>query len=143
MLGRRFLRCAACRLRWVPEAAKAPACPACGSTAVRRSFEPFHAGLLLVLLGLGLGAWQLRDRFSDPPPRDARAEARRGAPAATGRVKVARLVVAVEAGPARGRTVTLRKGDPVRIVDRDGAELVVQDRKGNRMRVKREHVTLP
>ena len=143
ILGRRFLRCAACRLRWVPEAGKAPACPACGSTSLRRSFEPFHAGLILVLLGLALGAWQLRDRFSDAPPRDARAEARRGVPAATGRVKVARLVVAVEAGPARGRTVTLRKGDPVRIVDRDGAELVVQDRKGNRMRVKREHVTLP
>jgi hypothetical protein len=143
MLGRRFLRCAACRLRWIPQAAKASACPACGSTAVGRSFEPFHAGLLLVLLGLGLGAWQLRDRFSGPPPREARAEDRRGVPAATGRVKVARLVVAVEAGPARGRTVTLRKGDPLRIVDRDGAELLVQDKKGNRMRVKREHVTLP
>lgn len=143
MLGRRFLRCAACRLRWIPQAARASACPACGSTAVGRSFEPFHAGVLLVLLGLGLGAWQLHDRFSGPPPGEARGEARRVGPSASGRIKVPRLVVAVEAGPARGRTVTLRKGDPVRIVDRDGAELLVQDKKGNRMRVKREHVTLP
>lgn len=143
MLGRRFLRCTTCRLRWIPGAAKASACPACGSTVLRRAFEPFHAGLLLVLLGLGLGAWQLRDRFRGPPPREAVAEARRGGPAVTGRIKAARLVVAAEAGPAVGRTVTLRKGDPVRIVDRDGAELVVQDKKGNRMRVKREHVTLP
>lgn len=150
MLGRRFLRCAACRLRWIPGAAKAPACPACGSTAVRRSFEPFHAGLLLLLLGLGLGAWQLRDRMSAPPPVPA--ELRRGGAAAagrvkgaaaSGRVKVAKLVVTVEAGPARGRTVTLRKGDAVRVLERDGSELLVQDKKGNRMRVKQENVTLP
>src|SRR5574341_1030107 len=115
MVGRRFLRCAACRLRWIPESGKAPACPACGSTTLRRSFEPFHAGLLLVLLGLGLGAWQLRDRLSAPPPRATAVEAKRGA-AASGRIKVARLTVAVEAGPRRGSTVTLRKGDPVRIV---------------------------
>ena len=51
-------------------------------------------------------------------------------------------MVTVEAGPGRGRTVTLRKGDALRVVERDRAELVVQDRKGNRMRVKSEHVTL-
>jgi hypothetical protein len=56
---------------------------------------------------------------------------------------VARQVSAqAEAGPRRGKTVTLRRGDVVEVRARKGETLVVEDASGNQVRVKAKHVEL-
>ncbi len=133
MLGRRFVRCSGCRLRFIPEKRKNVACPACGSKALSRRFEPFHLGLVLLALAAGAGAIELRP--SSPPAGDARP------PRQTARV--ARQVTApAVAGPRRGKPITLRRGDVVEVRTRDGDVLVVEDSSGNEVRVKAKHVEL-
>ena len=58
MLTRSLLQCRACRLTWFPQRGSAAACPACGGTKVGGTFELFHAGIALIVLGL-MG-WFLR-----------------------------------------------------------------------------------
>lgn len=131
MLGRRFVRCGGCRLRFVPEKKKGRACPACGSKALSPSFEPFHLGLVLLVLAAGAGALELRASPSaEPPPRR------------TARVAVRQIAAAAEAGPRRGKTVTLKRGDVVEVRDRDGEVLLVQDAGGNQVRVKAKQLEL-
>jgi len=133
ILHRRFLRCRGCALRWIPERGAAPACPACGSKDLRRRFEPAHLGVLLLVAGVvSAAAGHAR---APAEPRALLGE--------TARIEVKRLDLPVEAGPLRGRTVTLRRGDVVMVKDRAGSTLLVEDAKGNRFRVKAKHVALP
>ncbi len=134
LLGRRFVRCSTCRLRFIPEKKKAGACPACGSKALSRRFEPFHLGVALLVLAAGAGAVELR----------ATAAARPGAEAAprTARVVSRQVAAPAEAGPRRGKTVTLHRGDVVQVRARDGEILLVEDASGNQVRVKAKHVEL-
>ncbi len=53
-----LLRCHACRLTWFPQADAGAACPACGGTQFGGTLELFHAGL--VLIAVGLIGWFLR-----------------------------------------------------------------------------------
>lgn len=68
--------------------------------------------------------------------------ARAAATPVTARVQAKKLVVAVQEGPQRGRKITLRRGDLVEVKDRDESTLLVEDAKGNQVRVKHEHVRL-
>ncbi|HSN93396.1 MAG TPA: hypothetical protein VLS93_19350 [Anaeromyxobacteraceae bacterium] len=125
MLRRRVVRCHGCGLRWIPE--RAPkGCPACGAKDLRRRFEPFHLGLLLLVLALGSGAVELARAAATPD---------------TARIQ-RRLVASVVEGPQRGRRITLRRGDVVEVKSRDGSTLLVEDAQGNRVRLKQEHVQL-
>ncbi len=58
MLTRSLKQCHACRLTWFPQAGAGAACPACGGTKVGGTLEVFHAGI--VLISLGLIGWFLR-----------------------------------------------------------------------------------
>jgi hypothetical protein len=58
MLTRSLKQCHGCRLTWFPQAGGAAACPACGGTRVGGTLEVFHAGI--VLIALGLIGWFLR-----------------------------------------------------------------------------------
>jgi hypothetical protein len=58
MLIKSLQKCRACRLTWFPQAGVGAACPACGGTKVGGTPELFHAGMILVALGL-IG-WFLR-----------------------------------------------------------------------------------
>jgi hypothetical protein len=133
MLGRRFVRCGGCRLRFIPEGKKAPACPACGSKALSRRLEPFHLGLVLLVLGAGAGALELRGAATPVeqprPPERARVVSRQ-------------VAAPARAGPRRGKTVTLRRGDVVKVRGRDGETLLLEDARGNQVRVKAKHVEL-
>lgn len=60
----------------------------------------------------------------------------------TARVQAKKLVVSVVEGPQRGRKITLRRGDVVEVKDRDASTLLVEDAKGNQVRVKHQHVRL-
>lgn len=132
ILHRRFLRCRGCALRWIPERGAALVCPACGSKDLRRKFEPAHLGILLLLAGAASAAvGHVRT------PSEPQAIARE-----TARIEVKRLDLPVEAGPRRGRTLTLRRGDVVVVKDRTGSTLLVEDAKGNQVRVKAKNVTL-
>lgn len=133
MLGRRFVRCSGCRLRFIPEGKKAPACPACGSKALSRRLEPFHLGIVLLVLGAGAGALELRS--AAPPVEQER-------PRATARVVSRQVAAPAQAGPRRGKTVTLRRGDVVQVRARDGEILVIEDARGNQVRVKAKHFEL-
>ena len=53
-----LLRCHACRLTWFPQGDAGAACPACGGTQFGGTLELFHAGL--VLIAVGLIGWFLR-----------------------------------------------------------------------------------
>src|SRR5512138_578932 len=121
--GRRFVRCRRCRLRFIPEKKKASACPACGSKALSRWFEPFHLGLVLLGLAAGAGALELRagggSASEARPPRDS------------ARIVSRQVAAPAEAGPRRGKTVTLKRGDVVQVRARDGETLLVEDASGN------------
>ncbi len=133
-LGRRFVRCGHCRLRFVPEKRKPGACPACGSKALTRRFEPFHLGLALLVLAAGAGALELRA----PSPSAGEARAARQ----TARVVARQVTAPADAGPRRGKVVTLRRGDVVQVRGRDGDAVVVEDASGNQVRLKAKHVEL-
>jgi hypothetical protein len=135
MLGRRFVRCSRCRLRWIPQSGKAGACPACGSKEVKRRLEPFHLGVLLLALAAGAGAVELR-ASATPAAESARVAPR------TGRVVARQLTLAAEAGPRRGKKVRLRRGDVVQVRARHGETLLVEDARGNQVRLKLKHVEL-
>ncbi len=132
ILHRRFLRCRGCALRFIPDRGSAQACPACGSKDLVRRFEPAHLGILLLLGGVATAAagWA-------GAPAEPREPARE-----TARIEAKRLEVPVEAGPLRGRSLTLRRGDVVEVKDRAGSTLIVEDAKGNRFRVKAKYVAL-
>jgi hypothetical protein len=110
----------------VPERAAAK-CPACGSKELRRGFEPFHLGVLLVVLGIAAGGVELGRAATAPE---------------LARVQAKKVVLAVQEGPARGRRITLRRGDVVEVKGRDGETLVVVDAEGNQVRVKLSQVEL-
>jgi len=144
MLGSRFTICGSCLLVWAPGKAgrAARACPRCHGRG-RRAPEPFLLGAVLLAAGLALGGARLA---SAPPAADAvepRAAPRAAASPADQARTSARLVLAVASGPRRGGTVTLRKGQAVKIVRREGATLLVQDSEGNRMYVARNQLTAP
>lgn len=132
VLHRRFLRCRNCSLRFIPERGAGQSCPGCGSKDLRRRFEPAHLGILLLLAGVGTAAVE-----RSGAPAAPREQARE-----TARIETRRLEVPVEAGPLRGRSLVLRRGDVVEVKDRDGAVLLVEDAKGNQVRVKAKHVAL-
>ncbi|HET8538487.1 MAG TPA: hypothetical protein VFL83_01315 [Anaeromyxobacter sp.] len=134
MLRRRFVRCSGCRLRFVPEKKKGLACPACGSKALAPWFEPFHLGLVLLVLAGGAGALELRAAAAPPSARP---------PRTTARVVSRQVTAPAESGPRRGKTVTLRRGDVVQVRAGDGETLLVEDAKGNQVRLRAKHVELP
>jgi hypothetical protein len=105
--------------------------------------EPFHLGAVLLLTGLGLGGVQLAQEPRATAAGEPRAAARTGAATAEHGRANARLVVEVASGPRRGGTVTLRKGQSVKILRREGSTLLVQDGEGNRMYVERNQVAAP
>ena len=134
-----LLKCRACRLSWFPRGETAAGCPACGGTKLGGTLEPFHIGMALILLALA--GWAaplvLGDRAALTLPailqsRPAVAEAERAPPRA-GEVQVP---------PAKGHTVTLRRGDKVRILDRNDRRYLVSDRRGNQLYVTLDKLTL-
>jgi hypothetical protein len=135
ILRRRFVRCGGCGLRWIPE--RAPkACPACGSKALGRGLEPFHLGALFLAASLALGAVELVRAATPGATPDARSRP------PTARIESKKLVVEVEAGPLRGRRITLRRGDVVEVKDQDGSTLLVEDARGNQVHVALKQVKL-
>jgi len=148
MLGSRFTICGSCLLVWAPGKAGrgARACPRCHGRG-RRAPEPFLLGAALLAAGLALGGARLASAPpaapAASPAGDPRAAAKPAAAPADQARTNARLVLAVASGPRRGGTVTLRKGQAVKIVRREGATLLVQDGEGNRMYVARNQLTAP
>ncbi len=138
MMGRRFVRCGRCGLRFIPEKKKAAPCPACGGKALSRWPEPFHLGLVLLFLGAGAGALELRA----PLGRAAAETPARPEPRETARVVSRQVTAPAEAGPRRGKSVTLRRGDVLQVRSRSGETLLVEDARGNQVRVKAKHVEL-
>jgi hypothetical protein len=55
-------------------------------------------------------------------------------------VKARKLTVSVERGPARGKKVTLRRGDKVTIVKREDRRVLVKDRRGNQVYLSSDQV---
>lgn len=172
MLNHKLLRCRACALKWFPRGEAAGACPACGGKDVGGTFELFHLGILLVVLagvawampsmGLSTGDRPVAAALSpvlesrQPPaeaqrahPADAQrarlADPQRGHPAAaplSAVIKAKKLTVHVQRGPAKGHTVTLRRGDKVTILARKERRFLVRDRRGNQVFVPLDKLTL-
>jgi hypothetical protein len=98
---------------------------------------------VLLSIGLALGGVRLAQEPLAVAAAEPRGAGKAGAaPADHGRAN-ARLVVEVASGPRRGGTVTLRKGQTLKIVRREGSALLVQDGEGNRMYVERNQVAAP
>jgi hypothetical protein len=51
MSTKSLAQCHGCRLTWFPQGGAA-GCPACGGTRIGGTFQLFHAGLVLIALGL-------------------------------------------------------------------------------------------
>jgi hypothetical protein len=51
MFTKSLRQCHACRLTWFPQGGAA-GCPACGGTKIGGTLQLFHAGLVLIALGL-------------------------------------------------------------------------------------------
>jgi uncharacterized protein YgiM (DUF1202 family) len=60
----------------------------------------------------------------------------------SGVIKAKKLIVAVQRGPAKGHTVTLRRGDKVTILDRKDRRYLVRDRRGNQVYVPLDKLNL-
>jgi hypothetical protein len=52
MLTRSLQQCHACRLTWFPQSGAGAGCPACGGTKIGGTLELFHAGVVLIAIGL-------------------------------------------------------------------------------------------
>lgn len=158
MLGNKLLQCRSCRLKWIPRGEPATACPACGGQELAGTLELFHVGLLLVVAAgiawvvpsMGQGAGNPGAPASAPapamssvletkrPPADAPRphEAQRAHDAAGPHyavIKAKKITARVQRGPARGHSVTLRRGDKVTILDRKDRQYLVSDRRGNQV----------
>src|SRR5437870_3127291 len=152
MLGKKLVQCRSCRLKWIPKGEPAGTCPACGGKELTGTLELFHVGLALVVFA-GV-AWVVpakgRSPESGPPVATAAAmppvvEAKRTHVAATPHyalIRAKRLTAHVQRGPAKGHTVTLRRGDKVRILDRNDRRYLVSDRRGNQLYVTLDKLTL-
>ena len=149
MLGKKLVQCRSCRLKWIPTGEPAGTCPACGGKELAGAFELFHVGLALVVLA-GI-AWVVPARASSPeggrPVATAAAmppavETKRAAAPHYALIRAKKLTAHVQRGPAKGHTVTLSRGDKVRILDRNDRRYLVSDRRGNQIYVTLDKLNL-
>ena len=57
-------------------------------------------------------------------------------------IKAKKLTARVQRGPAKGHSVTLRRGDKVTILDRKDRRFLVRDRRGNQLYVTLDKLNL-
>lgn len=127
-----LLKCRACRLSWFPQGGAAAACPACGGTQVGGTLELFHVGVLLILVAVA--GWVAPSVLGD----NAGIFAVGVAPTVPAVIQSKEVTANVENGPARGETVTLRRGEEVTIVKQERRRVLVKDRRGNQVYVSKK-----
>ena len=165
MLGKKLVQCRSCRLKWIPTGEPAGTCPACGGKELAGALELFHVGLALVVVA-GI-AWVVPAKGPSPasgpavataaamppvvetkqaPPNQRPHEAQQRSHVAAAPhyalIRAKKLTAHVQRGPARGHTVTLRRGDKVRILDRNDRRYLVSDRRGNQIYVTLDKLNL-
>ena len=159
MLGKKLVQCRSCRLKWIPTGEPAGTCPACGGKELAGAFELFHVGLALVVLA-GI-AWVVpakgRLPESGPPvttaaatppavetkrPHEAQQRTHVAAAPHYALIRAKKLTAHVQRGPAKGHTVTLSRGDKVKILDRNDRRYLVSDRRGNQIYVTLDKLNL-